>query len=75
MESRPDLFIISDMHFYQVVITIGCSFKIILKVGVEDSIVNAPRITDHGSDHFLRCLYFSLRTDEWCVHNFEDKFK
>jgi hypothetical protein len=26
---------------------IGCSF--ILKVGVEESIVNAPRITDHGS--------------------------
>jgi hypothetical protein len=27
----------------------GCSFKFILKVGVEESIVNAPRITDHGS--------------------------
>jgi hypothetical protein len=25
-----------------------CSFKFILKVGVEESIVNAPRITDHG---------------------------
>jgi hypothetical protein len=24
---------------------IGCSFKFILKVGVEESIVNAPRIT------------------------------
>jgi hypothetical protein len=29
--------------------TIGCSFKCILKVGIEESIVNAPRITDHGS--------------------------
>jgi hypothetical protein len=28
---------------------IGCSFKFILKVGVEDSIVNAPRITDYRS--------------------------
>jgi hypothetical protein len=28
---------------------IGCSFKFILKVGVEEPIVNTPRITDHGS--------------------------
>jgi hypothetical protein len=28
---------------------IGSSFKYILKVGVEKWIVNAPRITDHGS--------------------------
>jgi hypothetical protein len=28
---------------------IGCSFKFILKVDVKVSIVNAPRITDHGS--------------------------
>jgi hypothetical protein len=28
---------------------IGCSFKFILKVGVEESIVNTPRITDHES--------------------------
>jgi hypothetical protein len=28
---------------------IGCSFKIPAKVGVEESIVNASRITDHGS--------------------------
>jgi hypothetical protein len=27
----------------------ACSFKFILQVGVEESIVNAPRITDHGS--------------------------
>jgi hypothetical protein len=27
----------------------GCSFKLILKVGVEELIVNAPRITDNGS--------------------------
>jgi hypothetical protein len=28
---------------------IGCSFKFLLKVGVEESIVNAPRMTDHES--------------------------
>jgi hypothetical protein len=28
---------------------IGCSFKFIRKVGIEESIVNAPRITSHGS--------------------------
>jgi hypothetical protein len=29
--------------------SIGCSFKFTLKEGVEKSIVNAPRITNHGS--------------------------
>jgi hypothetical protein len=28
---------------------VGSSFQFILKVGVEESIVNAPRITDRGS--------------------------
>jgi hypothetical protein len=28
---------------------ISCFFKFHLKVGVEESIVNAPQITDHGS--------------------------
>jgi hypothetical protein len=27
----------------------GCSFKFLLKVRVEESIVNAPRVTDPGS--------------------------
>jgi hypothetical protein len=31
------------LHMY-----IGWSFKFLFKVGVEKSIVNAPRITDHG---------------------------
>jgi hypothetical protein len=54
---------------------IGCSFNFILNVGVEESIVNAPRITDH----FLRCLCFY--SAYWCVHNppfnayFVGKFK
>jgi hypothetical protein len=29
--------------------SIGCSFKFPVKVGVEESIVNALRIADHGS--------------------------
>jgi hypothetical protein len=66
--------------------SIGCSFKFFLKVGVEESIVNAPRIMDHGSCLNLTSLFvvvcvFTLPTDEWCVHNrlfnanFEEKFK
>jgi hypothetical protein len=30
-------------------VCIGCSFKFMVKVGVEKSIVNALRIMDHGS--------------------------
>jgi hypothetical protein len=39
-----------NLNFYttQSQYSIVCSFKYILKVGVEESIVNVPRITDHG---------------------------
>jgi hypothetical protein len=40
---------------------IGCSFKCILKVGVDELIVNAPRITDQLSKSnltFWGCLCF-----------------
>jgi hypothetical protein len=30
-------------------INMGCSFKYILRVGVQESIVITPRTTDHGS--------------------------
>jgi hypothetical protein len=47
------LFLILILHFWKSKIckskSVGCSFKLILKVGVEESILNAPRITDHGS--------------------------
>jgi hypothetical protein len=33
------------------------SFKFILKVGVDESIVNAPRITDHGSAVLILRFY------------------
>jgi hypothetical protein len=39
-----------QLEWYEVSIAhIGCSLKFILKVGVEESIVNVPRITDQGS--------------------------
>jgi hypothetical protein len=46
---------------------IGCSFKCILKVGVEESVVNVPRITDHGSAdrRYMDRLYKSNLT--FCV--------
>jgi hypothetical protein len=63
----------------------GVLLKYHLKVGVEESIVNAPRITtDHGfKSNLTFCVVcvFTLKTDEWCVHNqlfnayFEAKFK
>jgi hypothetical protein len=41
--------ITSDIYFKALdQVHIGCSFKFPVKVGVEESIVNAPRITDHG---------------------------
>jgi hypothetical protein len=40
---------------------IGCSLILPVKVGVEESIVNAPRIKNHGSA--------ALETDKWDVHN------
>ncbi|KAH0807435.1 hypothetical protein GEV33_015356 [Tenebrio molitor] len=62
-----------------------CSLNFHLKVGVEESIVNAPRITtDHGfKSNLTFCVVcvFTLETDEWCVHNqlfnvyFEAKLK
>jgi hypothetical protein len=47
VSSSPDknLFAMENKITYH----IGCSLKFILKVGVEESIVNASRITDRGS--------------------------
>jgi hypothetical protein len=63
---------------------IGCSFKFILKVGIEESIANAPRITDQITNQLFQsnltfwfvCI-LSVQTDEWCVHNrlFNAKFQ
>jgi hypothetical protein len=38
----------------------GCSFKFPVKVGVEESIVNALRITN---------LIVVCDLDKWCIHN------
>jgi hypothetical protein len=51
--------ITSDIYFKALdQVHIGCSFKFPVKVGVEESIVNAPRIS---------CL--TVVCVEWCVHN------
>jgi hypothetical protein len=42
----------------------GCSFKFPVKAGVEESIVNALRITGSG----ISCLNLTF-LHEWCVHN------
>jgi hypothetical protein len=58
-------------------VCIGCSFKFILKVGVEESIVNAHGL--HSTDQLFTVTLFAFLL--WCVHNrlfngnFEDKFK
>jgi hypothetical protein len=52
--------------------SIGCSFKFFLKVGVQESFVNAQRITDQlFQSNLIFCVVcvFTLQTDEWCVHD------
>jgi hypothetical protein len=64
-------------------VSIGCSFKFILIVGVEESIVNVPITDQLFKSNLIFCVVcvVTLKTDEWCVHNrrfnanFEDKFK
>jgi hypothetical protein len=50
-----------------------CLYRVfILKVGVKESIVNAPRIMDQLLKSSLTlCVVcvFSVQTDKWCVHN------
>jgi hypothetical protein len=80
------IFVLHGSSFFDLLFIcyIGCSFKFLLKVGVEESIVNAPQTTDQllKSNHtFCVDCVFTLQTVEWCVHNrpinanFEDKFK
>jgi hypothetical protein len=65
---------------------IGCSFKFILKVGVEESIVNAPLVNlqskkINNAKSEVRFKQLIRICNPWCVHNrlfnanFEDKFK
>jgi hypothetical protein len=63
--------------------SIWCSFKFPVKVGVLESIVNAPRITnsEQSFKSNLTFCVFNMQTDAWCVHNrlfnanFDGKFK
>jgi hypothetical protein len=55
-----------------VIYYIGYSFKFLLKVDVEESIVNVLRITDQlfkCNLTFCVVCVFTLKTEEWCVHN------
>jgi hypothetical protein len=64
------------------VVTDSCSSSItssdslITKVGVEESIVNAPEIRYRSrisclnlTSLFALFVFFTLQTEEWCVHN------
>jgi hypothetical protein len=57
---------------YFIGVYIVSSFKFLLKVGVEESIVNALRITDQlfkSNLTFCVVWIFTMQIDEWCVHN------
>jgi hypothetical protein len=52
------------------VFRIDCSFKFPVQVGVDESIVNAPRISCLNLTSLFALFVFLLcRRDEWCVHN------
>jgi hypothetical protein len=57
----------------------NCDLKYRMKVGVEESIVNVPRIIDQFKSNFPFCVVcvFTLEADEWSVHNrlFNAKFE
>jgi hypothetical protein len=60
---------------------IGCFFKFHLKVGVEESIVNAPlpacRMQNKNTNNAQSEVSWSVICNPWCVHNrlFEAYFK
>jgi hypothetical protein len=45
--NEGNILTITCRHFEFILIYIGCSFKFPVKDSLEESIVNAPRITDH----------------------------
>jgi hypothetical protein len=70
-----------DHHIYHST-HIGCSFKFILKVGVEELIVNAPVASRRAKTQTTQKVRLDLNNNNsWCVHNrpftayFEDTFK
>jgi hypothetical protein len=71
-------------YLFSQIINIGCSFKFILKVDVEESIVNAPLVglqSKNTNNPKSEVRFKQLIRDPWCVNNrlfnayFEDKFK
>jgi hypothetical protein len=57
----------STIEFFLAVLSIGCSFEFLLKVDVEESIVNAPLTTGQlFKSNLTLCVVcvFTLQTDE-----------
>jgi hypothetical protein len=67
IETNNTVFLLCNL--YQ---SIGCSFKFILKVGVEEWIVNAPRITDNLTFRVV-CVNFSFIS--WKLKQIAEKSK
>jgi hypothetical protein len=52
--------------------SIGCSFKSIVKAGLEESIVNAPRVSlqsKNPNNAKSEVRFKQLICDPWCVQN------
>jgi hypothetical protein len=86
--SIEDLFYPSGYHTFdpkpRKELSIGCSFKCIFKVGIEESIVNASliRLQSKNTNNAKSEVGFKQPIcNPWCVHNrlfnakFEEKFK
>jgi hypothetical protein len=54
----------STIVFFLAVLSIGCSFEFLLKVDVEESIVNAPLTTGQLFKSNLTFCVFTVHTDE-----------
>jgi hypothetical protein len=66
---------ISTSLQYKLYVGIGRSFKFILKAGVEDLIVNAPRLQSKNTNNAKSEVRFkqswSVICIPWCVHKFK----
>jgi hypothetical protein len=67
------------IRFCTLLYSSGCSFKFLLKVGVEESIANAPHVSLQNKN--TNNAKSETICNAWCVHNrlfndnFEEKFK
>jgi hypothetical protein len=59
-------------YLFSQIINIGCSFKFILKVDVEESIVNAPLVglqSQNTNNTKSEVRFKQLIRDPWCDHS------